>query len=488
MFESMRARLTLWYTCVLALVLVTFAIATYTYLVRAAEQRTDESLTDTANAFVANFKSELNDNEQPDEIVAAETAREFRYKDRELLVYDATYHIIAASEPSATATGKNKSSTPSQSSLSALDSSLLDSALRDGRAFASLPNNAEGIRAIAVAVRSGERVYITVVAHSLHDQDEALEQARNAIFVAIPLALLLASIGGYLLARRSLAPVVEMGERAARIGASNLNERLPVAKERNELGRLAHIFNDLLARLDRSFEEQRRFMADASHELRTPVAIVRGEAEVALSQTERSTEEYRESLAIVEDEGRRLTRIVEDLFTLARADAGQYPLALTNFYLDDSLGECVRSIRSLAIKHEVELSYAQPGKEIPFYGDEGLLRRMILNLLDNALKHTAAGGHIRVGITQRDGTCAIRISDTGAGIPTAAQPHIFERFYRADKARARADGDNGSGAGLGLSIAMWVAEMHDGRILLEHSDSSGSTFIIMLQESPETSH
>lgn len=488
MFESMRARLTLWYTCVLALVLVAFAIVTYTYLARAAQQRTDESLTDTANSFVANFTSELSDNEQPDETVAVETAREFRYKDHQLHVYDAAHHIIAASDPPVTTKGKNKSSTLSQSSLSALNSSLLDSALRDGRAFASLPNNAEGIRAIAVAVRSGERVYITVVAHSLHDQDEALEQARNAIFIAIPLALLLASLGGYLLARRSLTPVVEMGERAARIGASNLNERLPVGSERNELGRLAYIFNDLLARLDHSFEEQRRFMADASHELRTPVAIVRGEAEVALSQTERSTDEYRESLVIVEDEGRRLTRIVEDLFTLARADAGQYPLALTNFYLDDIVGDCIRSIRSLALKREVALCYEPPDKEIPFYGDEGLLRRMILNLLDNAIKHTAAGGHIRVGTTQRDGTYAIRIADTGAGIPTAAQPHIFERFYRADKARARADGNNGSGAGLGLSIAMWVAEMHNGRILLEHSDSNGSTFIIMLQVSPETSH
>jgi signal transduction histidine kinase len=282
--------------------------------VRAAEQRTDESLTDTANAFVANFKSELNDNEQPDEIVAAETAREFRYKDRELLVYDATYHIIAASEPSATATGKIKArllhNLPYPPSTLRFLIPLYATGVPSPHCRITPKASAQS------PSRCGaERVYITVVAHSLHDQDEALEQARNAIFVAIPLALLLASIGGYLLARRSLAPVVEMGERAARIGASNLNERLPVAKERNELGRLAHIFNDLLARLDRSFEEQRRFMADASHELRTPVAIVRGEAEVALSQTERSTEEYRESLAIVEDEGRRLTRIVEDLFT-----------------------------------------------------------------------------------------------------------------------------------------------------------------------------
>jgi signal transduction histidine kinase len=217
------------------------------------------------------------------------------------------------------------------------------------------------------------------------------------------------------------------------------------------------------------------------------VAIVRGEAEVSLSQIERSGAEYRESLAIVEDEGRRLTRIVEDLFTLARADAGQYPLAKTNLYLDDIIADCVRSIRSLAFKREVDVSYAQPAREMPFYGDEGLLRRMILNLLDNALKHTPAGGSIHLNLTQQDGTCAMTIADTGAGIPADAQPHIFERFYRADKARTRAGGENGSGAGLGLSIAQWVAEMHNGRIVLDHSDHNGSTFIISLQASSETS-
>lgn len=488
MLESVRSHLTLWYTGVLAFVLVIFAVSTYVYLARAARQRTDDSLNDTVNSFVASFKSELDDNEQPDETVVIETAREFRYKDRQLLIYDAAHRLIAASIAPATGIGKGKSQAPSLSSLSEPFYTLLDSASRNERAVATLSDGAEGIRVVAVMVHSGASAYTVVVAHSLHAQEEALEQARNAFLVAIPLALLLASLGGYLLARKSLAPVVAMGERAAHIGASNLHERLPVTNDRNELGRLARIFNELLARLDHSFDEQRRFMADASHELRTPVAIVRGEAEVALSRLERSGAEYRESLAIVEDEGRRLTRIVEDLFTLARADAGQYPLALTNFYLDDMVNDCVRSVRSLAIKREVEISYEQPGKEISYYGDEGLLRRMVLNLLDNALKHTHAGGGIRVGLTtQKEGTCAITIADTGTGIPAVGQPHIFERFYRADMARTRTGGENGSGAGLGLSIALWVAEMHNGRIVLDHSDHNGSSFTVFLQASKKTS-
>ena len=183
-----------------------------------------------------------------------------------------------------------------------------------------------------------------------------------------------------------------MGEQAARIGASNLSERIPVPQNNNELGRLALVFNDLLARLDLSFEQQKRFMADASHELRTPVAVICGESEVALSRQMRDTEEYRESLTIVNDEGRRLTRMVEDLFTLARADSGEYPRVLDNFYLDESVNECVRSVRSLAAQKGLELSYQAPGTEIAFCGDEALVRRMVLNLLHNAIKYTPAKG------------------------------------------------------------------------------------------------
>src|SRR2546421_10027667 len=210
-------------------------------------------------------------------------------------------------------------------------------------------------------------------------------------------------------------------------------------------------------------------MADASHELRTPVAIVCGESEVALSQQVRSPAEYRESLAILHDEGRRLTRIVEDLFMLARADAGQYQPDRTNFYLDETVGECVRAVRSLAAHHKVELHFQPAGDELLFRGDEGLVRRMILNLLDNAIKYTPAGGRVQAEIKQLAAGYAIWITDTGMGIPVAAQPHLFERFYRVDKVRAR-NGDMGGGAGLGLSIAAWIADLHCGRIMLERSD------------------
>jgi len=293
------------------------------------------------------------------------------------------------------------------------------------------------------------------------------------------LALLIAGVGGYLLAKKSLAPVVSMGEQAAHIGAANLSDRIPVPQRNRELGRLAEIFNELLARLDKSFAEQKRFMADASHELRTPVAVICGESEVALSQ-QRAPDEYRESLDVVHDEGRRLTRMVEDLFTLARADSGDYPLTLTDFYLDESVNECVRSVRTLAAQKDLEVLYEAPNSEIPYRGDESVISRMLLNLLHNAIKYTPAHGRVEVALKQNCANFEISVSDTGEGIPDVARDRVFQRFFRVDKARSRSGFLNGSGAGLGLSIAEWAAELHGGKIILDKTGTSGSTFVVFL--------
>jgi signal transduction histidine kinase len=220
-------------------------------------------------------------------------------------------------------------------------------------------------------------------------------------------------------------------------------------------------------------------MADASHELRTPLAIVRGESEVALSQKDRRAEEYRESLEIVNDEGKRMSRIVEDLFTLARADEGSYPLVVSSFYLNDVIEECLHSERSLADERGVNLHFAS-SQELPFSGDEGLICRLVMNLIDNAVKNTPAGGQVSVHATLESENYLISVTDTGAGIPEEARSYIFERFYRADKARVRVADSNGVGAGLGLSIARWIAELHGGSLTLERSDAMGSTFVISL--------
>jgi two-component system OmpR family sensor kinase len=471
----MRSRLTLWYTGVLALVLVVFAVAAYAYLARAVRERTDQSLADAAQSIASNFAAEYEEDQTGDS-AAEEVARDFQFTDRQAFILDERGRTVASS--AAPAGGQGRDRWPDAAELSQSLARPVEAARGSRRAYSTEHLSGSSVRAYVERMSSHGRTFFVAVAQSRHGQEEELGRVRRAFYVAVPVALLLASLGGYFLARKSLAPVVEMGERAAHINAENLGERLPVGNEHSEVGRLARTFNELLARLDVSFEQQRRFMADASHELRTPVAIVCGESEVALSQAARSSEEYRESLTILHDEGRRLTRIVEDLFTLARADAGQYSLAPVTFYLDETAAECVRAVRSLAAQHGVSLAH-QHGGEMPLRGDEGLVRRMILNLLDNAIKYTPTGGEVRVELARELAGYAIRIDDTGAGVPEEARAHIFERFYRADRARSR-NGGAGGGAGLGLSIASWIAEAHGGRITLERTDERGSTFLITL--------
>jgi len=272
--------------------------------------------------------------------------------------------------------------------------------------------------------------------------------------------------------------VARMTEQARRMSAENLEQRLPVTNARDELGNLAATFNELLGRIDDSLSQQRRFMADASHELRTPVSVMRTAIGVTLDH-EREVEEYRDALMIMDDQVRRLTRVVTDMFTLARADAEKRPLIRGEFRLDLLVEECARAAEVLGSRKGVRITTEL--KQTPYRGDEGLLRQLVLNLLDNAIKHTPSAGEVNVALRTHDSEHQIVVSDTGSGIPHDAQPHIFERFYRADKARSRSHSSEfGSGAGLGLSIAQWIASQHGGKVRLVKSDEQGSVFVANL--------
>jgi heavy metal sensor kinase len=471
----MRARLTLWYTGVLALALVVVSLVTYIYLVSAAQQRTDYSLAEAANSVISSVNTEANDEGLLADDAAKEAVGAFHSSDRAVTVYDERNEVVAQSALPQHLLHIGRWSTTSRPP----HFSALLTAISSAPGYATANLSGEDLRALAKAFDIKGRPYKVLMVQSLREQVAGLATARRTFYLINPLALLLASLGGYFLARKSLAPVITIANQCETIGAENLEERLPELDPHNELGRLVLSFNRLLARLQASFQTQRRFMADASHELRTPVAIIRGESEVALSSELRTADEYRESLAIVQDEGKRLARIVEDLFTLARADAGQYPCETSNMYLDETISHCVRSVDSLASQRGLELDYETSAPELFFTGDEGLLERMTLNLLDNAIKYTARGGSIRVRLDRNGDSCRVAIADTGRGIPTEVQPRIFERFFRADPARSRDGGRNGS-AGLGLAIARWIAELHGGTLVLEKSNSEGSTFVISL--------
>jgi two-component system, OmpR family, sensor kinase len=469
-FDSVRVRLTLWYTAVLACVLVVLAFATYFILRRDSLQRSDSSLAELGSAFLVTVNAELQD--APGNIHAASEAAiaEHKFRDVVFFILDDQDQVVAASASPLAATVWP--GVPSQLMHTVVSPS------ESTRPFQTIRTNGHIFRSYARVFSAGEGNYGLVVLQSLHRELEFLESVSATFAVVIPVFILLASGGGYFLARRSLSPVVAMSTQAGHMSAANLQERLPIRNERDELGHLARAFNDLLDRRDQALERQRRFIADASHELRTPVAILCGEAEVALSQTVRSSDEYRESLQVLSAESRRIKSIVEDLFTLARADAGQYPLTLSVFYLDELAADCVRTVRTLAQAKGISLQCDGP-TEMPIRGDEALIRRLLLNVLDNAIKFTSQGGAVTVVGRPSPTGHTLSISDSGPGIPDDVRARIFERFFRADKARSRADGEN-AGAGLGLSIGRWIAESHNGRLELTRSEPGTTTFTIWL--------
>jgi len=335
-----------------------------------------------------------------------------------------------------------------------------------------------GARAAVVRVTLGGQNYLVLAVQPLDEILADLAVLRRVLWLAVPLAMLLAGIGGYWLASRHLAPLASMAAQARRITHSNLETRLDPGTAAEELAVLSESFNELLSRLDQSFDHMRRFVADASHELRTPISIIRGEADVALAH-DRSAAEYKQALAIVLDESRRLSRLVDDLLNLARADAGRVKLQMAEFYLNDLVAECCRSAQTLAGARGIALE-CPAHDDVAFRGDEELVRRMVMNLIDNAIRYTPAGGRVTATLEVRDRTVAIRIADTGTGIAPEAVPHVFERFYRGDKARSRQDG----GFGLGLAIVKWIAESHHGAVELASDPGQGSTFTVILPRVP----
>ena len=475
MLDSIRTRLTLWYTGVLALVIVVLCGVAYFIFWRSAVRRTDLNLVELSNSFLVTLHAELEDQTGTDVFLNAskEAVEEHHFRDTVYVIVDEAGKVILSSQEALPPNASAKAARRQILSSSSFQR-FLAASLQSDRIFGHIAVTEAGYRAFAQRFSAKGRSYTLIISQSLHSQKEMMEEAATVFAWLIPVAILLASGGGYFLARKSLAPVVAMSTQAGRIGAENLHERLAVQNEKDELGHLARSFNRLLDRLGESFDRQRRFMSDASHELRTPVAILRGESEVALSQPARSPEEYRESLDVMHHEAERLTRIVEDLFTLTRADAGQYPLKPSDFYLDELVAECVHSARTLAQAKKISLTF-DGAPESPIHADESLVRRMLMNLLDNAIKYTPDFGRVTVYCQRNGKEYNVNIADTGCGIPAELRPRIFERFFRADKARSHARNDGG-GAGLGLAISRWIAEAHHGRLELTRSDSTGSTF------------
>jgi heavy metal sensor kinase len=319
------------------------------------------------------------------------------------------------------------------------------------------------------------------VAKSLVPMRQRLRQLRAIMLLALPFGMVAAGLGGFLLARRALAPVGRMAARARAVNAENLSERLPVDRASGELAELAGVFNETLDRLQRSFEQLRRFTSDASHELRTPLTAIRSVGEVSLREA-RDANAHRDAIASMLEEADRMTQLVESLLALSRADAGHVVLRREPVDLVELAARVVAQLSVLAEEKEQQLAL-EHAQEVATVGDPVVIRQALTNVVHNAIQHSPRGAPVRIRVQRTTDTAVVEVVDVGPGISAEHVDRIFDRFYRADRARSRDTG----GAGLGLAIARWSMRAHGGDIELETAAGAGCTFRLLLPATGPTS-
>jgi heavy metal sensor kinase len=334
-------------------------------------------------------------------------------------------------------------------------------------------------------------VKIIQVASSLEGLEDALKTLFIILIIAVPLALIIASMGGQFLANKALKPVDQITQTARMITSKNLNQRIKPLKMKDEISRLIETFNEMISRLDQSFNQVKQFSTDASHELKTPLTILKGEVEVALRK-ERTLQEYEQVLKSNLEEINRMSQIVDDLLLLSKADSGELRIHKEDMNLTEILNEVVTHMNVLAQSKHLRIETSNHHEEVHILGDPLRIRELFLNLIENGIKYTEEGGSIQIRLIKdtlpRDRDLSdwsqgeqaefakIIISDTGIGIAKENQERIFDRFFRVDKARSRVQG----GSGLGLSICKWIVDAHQGEIKVESDFGKGSSFIVKL--------
>ena len=326
----------------------------------------------------------------------------------------------------------------------------------------------------SVIASSASRRYLLQVGASLDPMDAVLKRYLDLLLLRAVPSLFVTLFAVWWMARRALAPLTTLATEARRVKIGTLDRRLPTRGTSDQLDEVAIAFNETLAHLEGAVDEMRQFSSALAHELRTPLAALRGEMELALLRSA-SELEWRTSAASQIEEIDKLTRMVNQLLTLARAESGEIALAHEAVDLGALAATITEQLEPVAQARDLDL-HCVVHQPVTVTGDRGWLERLLLNLLDNAIKYTPSRGHIRVGVSRENHRARVDVSDTGPGIPADAVPHIFERFYRVDPARS----STVEGAGLGLSLAKWIVDRHQGRIDVRSEPGAGSTFTIWL--------
>ncbi len=458
---SIRVRLTIWYGCGLALIMILFASALYLVMSRALEDQIDHSLEDAAMAAARS----LEEHRFGPFLLLDDLAQAFP----ELALLDKFFQIFG---PQGQITLQSANITTRNIPLS---ESAMQAALQGQATYESVRFQGEiSIRLLSYPIKHGDTlVNILRVGTSLRPVEEMLNRLVFVLLIGSPLAVIVSMLGGWFLAGRALRPVDTITLAAQRIAAGDLTQRIHTTSA-DEIGRLASTFNDMIARLEASIRQIRQFSADASHELRTPLTITKGETELALRK-ERTPEVYREVLESNLEEIDRMSRIVDELLFLSRADLGEIKIAKEPVQLDQLVQEIQHQAIVLGKDREVEtvLGTLEPTQVV---GDEWRLRELFLNIVDNAVKYSQEKGTVEINLEHANGMAKISVQDNGIGISPDEQKLVFDRFFRSDTARAHAQ----KGTGLGLAICKWIAETHQGQIQVESTPGHGSRFTIFL--------
>jgi heavy metal sensor kinase len=459
--RSIGLRLTLWYTGVLSLALILFSVALRYSLAHQLRKDLNSTVRNQARGLEEYLQIEEQYN-------APHLAHEIDEYSRSM----PSDHLLAAF---------NSRGQPVYVSTSYLSTSALNQ-LASAKHAGSMLRPTWRVRwmhrsylATVHEVPLREGPYTIFLAISSEPIEHTLDRLNTLLLVIAPGFLFAGGFGGYWLSRRALSPVQEITEKARSIGVNNLSERLAIPETRDEIQRLAQTWNDMLQRLESAVAKISQFTADASHELRTPIAIIRFAAERALRRP-RSEAEYRGTLLQIQNESERMTGLIEDLLYLARADAGAQLIRKEDVDLAELVRITCGDFEPLASAKGITLECAIPDGIAPVFGSDSALRRMLRILLDNAIKYTPSGGAVSVSLRSQDERVLLAVSDTGIGIPEQSQHQIFQRFFRADPSRSKESG----GYGLGLSIAQTIAYQHSASIQMQSKTGGGSTFSIAI--------
>jgi len=478
-FRSLRFKLTLWYVLILGILLISFSSFLYLTLSRSLYRDVDHKLRSLAELIASESTSPLSKFGFGNIDQALEATMNLKPIGKFIQVLDESGRIGRTSE--------NLKSVQLPISLNALRNG--SKGLVTYETNHSLGNTP--LRIITYPVKENNQVTKMIqVASSLEDVEDALNTLLIILIVTVPSILMIASLGGQFLANKALKPVDRVTQTARMITSQNLNQRIQTLKVKDEISRLIDTFNEMISRLDQSFRQIKQFTTDASHELKTPLTILKGEVEVALRK-KRPLHEYEQILESNLEEIDRMSKIVEDLLLLSKADIGEIRLNREDIHLTRFISGLTEQMKILAHPKNIRIEISNHQNEIHVFGDTLRMRELFINLIENGIKYTEAGGSILITLTKETDDSVnpmtpkekkavtfakIIVADTGIGIAKEDQDKIFNRFFRVDKARSREQG----GSGLGLSICKWIVEAHQGEITVESEPGKGSSFIVRL--------